>query len=47
MTHPIQSAKTALLALTIGLGAFMQGTAAEARSLKIKFIRNSEKAARD
>ena len=38
MTHPIQSAKTALLALTIVLGAFMQGTAAEARDIQTAVV---------
>ena len=38
MTHPIQSAKTALLALTIGLGTFMQGTAAEARDIQTAVV---------
>ena len=34
MTHPFQSAKTAILALTIGLGAIMQTTTAEARDIQ-------------
>lgn len=34
MTRSFQSAKTALLALTIGLGALMQGTTAEARDIQ-------------
>ena len=38
MTHHIQSAKTALLALTISLGAFIQGTAAEARDIKTTVV---------
>ena len=38
MTYPIQSAKTVLLALTIGLGAFMQGATAEARDIQTAVV---------
>jgi peptide-methionine (S)-S-oxide reductase len=34
MTFTIQSAKTAVLALTIGFGAILQGTTAEARDIE-------------
>lgn len=34
MTFTIQAAKTAVLALTIGFGAILQGAAAEARNIE-------------
>jgi peptide-methionine (S)-S-oxide reductase len=38
MTYPIQNAKTAVLALSIGLGAFLQGTSAEARDIQTMVV---------